>query len=88
MFGGREMSFNICRGTIGSLAKFTAKRTASSRLISLAPRASLPEINRMPVAELFPLALDERFFALVKRVSGKRTVLALLATLIPIPKNR
>ncbi len=23
-FGGREMSFNICRGTLGSLAMFTA----------------------------------------------------------------
>jgi len=31
------MSFNICRGgTIGSLAKFTAKRNASSRVSSLA----------------------------------------------------
>jgi hypothetical protein len=25
-FGGREMSFNICRGTLGSLALFTAIR--------------------------------------------------------------
>ena len=30
-FGGRGMSFNICRGTLGSLAMFTAKRNASSR---------------------------------------------------------
>jgi hypothetical protein len=31
-FGGRGMSFNICRGTIGSLAMFTAIRNASSRV--------------------------------------------------------
>jgi hypothetical protein len=30
-FGGRGMSFNICRGTLGSLAMFTATRNASSR---------------------------------------------------------
>jgi hypothetical protein len=30
-FGGRGMSFNICRGTLGSLAMFTAIRNASSR---------------------------------------------------------
>jgi hypothetical protein len=30
-FGGRGMSFNICRGTLGSLAMLTAKRNASSR---------------------------------------------------------
>jgi hypothetical protein len=30
-FGGRGMSFNICRGTLGSLAMFTARRNASSR---------------------------------------------------------
>jgi len=28
---GRGMSFNICRGTLGSLAMFTAIRNASSR---------------------------------------------------------
>jgi hypothetical protein len=27
-FGGREISFNICRGTLGSLASFTAMRNA------------------------------------------------------------
>jgi hypothetical protein len=27
-FGGRGMSFNICRGTLGSLAMFTAIRNA------------------------------------------------------------
>jgi hypothetical protein len=26
VFGGRGMSFNICRGTLGSLAMFTANR--------------------------------------------------------------
>jgi hypothetical protein len=31
VFGGRGMSFNICRGTLGSLAMFTAIRNASSR---------------------------------------------------------
>jgi hypothetical protein len=31
-FGGRGMSFNICRGTLGSLAMFTARRNASSRV--------------------------------------------------------
>ena len=31
-FGGRGMSFNICRGTLGSLAMFTAIRNASSRV--------------------------------------------------------
>jgi hypothetical protein len=30
-FGGLGMSFNICRGTFGSLAMFTAIRNASSR---------------------------------------------------------
>ena len=30
-FGGLGMSFNICRGTLGSLAMFTAMRNASSR---------------------------------------------------------
>jgi hypothetical protein len=29
-FGGLGMSFNICRGTLGSLAMFTAMRNASS----------------------------------------------------------
>ena len=29
--GGRGMSFNICRGTLGSLAMYTAIRNASSR---------------------------------------------------------
>jgi hypothetical protein len=32
VFGGRGMSFNICRGTLGSLAMFTAIRNASSRV--------------------------------------------------------
>jgi hypothetical protein len=31
-FGSRGMSFNICRGTLGSLAMFTAIRNASSRV--------------------------------------------------------
>jgi hypothetical protein len=31
-FGGLGMSFNICRGTLGSLAMFTAIRNASSRV--------------------------------------------------------
>jgi hypothetical protein len=31
VFGGLGMSFNICRGTLGSLAMFTAIRNASSR---------------------------------------------------------
>jgi len=35
-FGGRVMSFNICRGTIGSLAMFTAMRNASSHVSSFA----------------------------------------------------
>jgi hypothetical protein len=30
-FGGRGMSFNICRGTWGSFAILTARRNASSR---------------------------------------------------------
>jgi hypothetical protein len=33
-FGGLGMSFNICRGTLGSLAMFTAIRNASAKLIS------------------------------------------------------
>ena len=36
VFGGRGMSFNICRGTLGSLATFTAIRNASSRVSSFA----------------------------------------------------
>jgi hypothetical protein len=32
VFGGLGMSFNICRGTLGSLAMFTAIRNASSRV--------------------------------------------------------
>jgi hypothetical protein len=36
VFGGRGMSFNICRGTLGSLAMVTAIRNASSRDSSLA----------------------------------------------------
>jgi hypothetical protein len=35
-FGGRGMSFNICRGTLGSLAMFTAIKNASSRVSSFA----------------------------------------------------
>jgi hypothetical protein len=35
-FGGLGMSFNICRGTLGSLAMFTAIRNASSRVSSFA----------------------------------------------------
>jgi hypothetical protein len=31
-FGGLGMSFNICRGTLGSLAIFTAIWNASSRV--------------------------------------------------------
>jgi hypothetical protein len=31
-FGGLGMSFNICRGTLGSLAMLTAIRNASSRV--------------------------------------------------------
>ena len=31
-FGGLGISFNICRGTLGSLAMFTAIRNASSRV--------------------------------------------------------
>ncbi len=42
------MSFNICRGTLGRLAMFTAIRNASSRVSSFAldPRASAPTKNR------------------------------------------
>ena len=36
-FGGRGMSFNICRGTIGSLVKFAANRKASSRVSTRNP---------------------------------------------------
>jgi hypothetical protein len=39
VFGGRGMSFNICRGTLGSLAMFTAIRNASSRVSSFAVEA-------------------------------------------------
>jgi len=35
-FGGRGMSFDICRGTLGSLAMFTGIRNASSRVSRLA----------------------------------------------------
>jgi hypothetical protein len=35
-FGVLGMSFNICRGTLGSLAMFTAIRNASSRASSFA----------------------------------------------------
>jgi hypothetical protein len=35
-FGGRGMSFKICRGTLGSLAMFTAIRNASSHVSRLA----------------------------------------------------
>jgi hypothetical protein len=39
VFGGREMSFNICRGTLGSLAMFTAMpHRGAARM--LAPRLS------------------------------------------------
>jgi len=34
------MSFNICRGTLGSLAIFTAIRNASSRVSSFLPSAA------------------------------------------------
>jgi hypothetical protein len=38
------MSFNICRGTLGSLAMFTAIRNASSRVSRLAAdRGQLPQ---------------------------------------------
>jgi hypothetical protein len=35
-FGGLGISFKICRGTLGSLAMFTAIRNASSRVSSFA----------------------------------------------------
>ena len=34
--GGRAMSFNSCRGTLGSFAMWTATRNASSRMSSFA----------------------------------------------------
>ena len=37
VFGGLGMSFNICRGTLCSLAMFTAIRKASSRDSRLVP---------------------------------------------------
>jgi hypothetical protein len=41
-FGGRGMSFNICRGTLGTLAMFTAIRNASSRVSGVThPRISM-----------------------------------------------
>jgi len=45
-YGGRGMSFKICRGTLGSLAMFTATRNASShngRTTSSAPCSSTEE---------------------------------------------
>jgi hypothetical protein len=36
VFGGRGMSFNICRGTLGSLAMFTMIKNASSPVSSFA----------------------------------------------------
>jgi hypothetical protein len=36
VLGGRKMSFNVCRGTLGSLAMFTAIKNASSRVSSFA----------------------------------------------------
>jgi hypothetical protein len=41
------MSFNIWRGTLGSLAMFTAIRNASSRVSSFAAR-------RLPLLEMYP----------------------------------
>ena len=35
-FGGRGMSFNICRGTLGSLAIFTAIRNVAGRKMNIA----------------------------------------------------
>jgi hypothetical protein len=35
-FFGRGMPFKICRGALGSLAKFTASRNATSRVSSFA----------------------------------------------------
>jgi hypothetical protein len=36
VFGDRGMSFNICRGTLGSLVMFTANRNALSHVCRLA----------------------------------------------------
>jgi hypothetical protein len=48
-FGGHGMSFNICRGTLGSLAMFTAIRNASSRDSSFAlERRRLLEMDSQP----------------------------------------
>ena len=42
VFGGRGMSFNICRGTLGSLAMFTAIRSAASHVNGVThPRISM-----------------------------------------------
>jgi hypothetical protein len=56
------MSFNICRGTLGSLAMFTAIRNASSRVRSfaLAGRMLAPRLNHAKVSK----SVDARGYGL------------------------
>jgi hypothetical protein len=49
-FGGLGMSFNICCGTLGSLAMFTAIRNASSRVSRLA-------VDRCPFSAMRNVAI-------------------------------
>jgi hypothetical protein len=49
------MSFNICRGTLGSLAMFTAIRNASSRVSRLAA-----DRGQLPQCEMSLMALNRR----------------------------
>jgi len=61
------MSFNICRGTLGSLAMFTAIRNASSR--------RQPLHRHLPLRLILEIEISERLSARVLHNEGFQTFL-------------
>jgi hypothetical protein len=74
VFGGRGMSFNICRGTLGSLAMFTATRNASSRepFHRQPPLGFILEIDIGKVLAV-PVRHNERFLMFLDRPGRRET---------------
>jgi hypothetical protein len=94
VFGGLGMSFSICRGTLGSLAMFTAIRNASSRVSSLAlERAGvILEVHicqRLPVAILHDeagVAFDDRPGRWEAALRGHRVILVMPISVAMAPE--
>ena len=72
-FGGRGMSFNICRGILGSLAMFTANRNASSRVSSLAAAQSWSPVSWPQVAKSSRAFISGNQLLDRAQLLGKRT---------------